>query len=216
MESLSRHDVRRLDAYAIEALGVPSIVLMENAGRNAADVIEQFLNGAAGRGVAVVAGTSNNGGDGFVIARHLSMRGAKVVTFVVASEDKITPDARTNLTIIRNLGLDVRPSAGRLAARDLGEFDLVIDAIGGTGIQGPLRGDLAQAVEQVNLAGRPVVAIDVPTGLDCDTGSPAGLAIKAVMTITMAANKLGFASPQAAQYTGQVRVVDIGVPTTFK
>lgn len=189
---------------------------MENAGRNAADAIEQFVGGAAGgRRIAIVAGGGNNGGDGFVIARHLVMRGAEVVTFLVVPEEKIAADAAVNLKIIRNLGHDIRCIAGELAAKlsgELGKFDLIVDAVGGTGIRGELCGVLAAAVEQINAAGRPIVAIDIPTGLDCDTGAAKGPTVRAAMTVTFVARKKGFDAPDASTYTGEVRLVDIGVP----
>jgi len=210
MESLLREDVRRIDRYAIETLGVPGVVLMENAGRNAADAIAEFLGGTAGKRVAVVSGAGNNGGDGFVVARHLARRGADVVTFLVAPEEKIAGDAAVNLKILRALGVEVR-RAENLSA-ELRRFDAVIDAVGGTGIRGPLRGEAAEAVEQINAAGRPVVALDIPTGLDCDTGEAPGPVVRAAMTVTFVARKKGFDAPGSAVYTGAVRVSDIGIP----
>ena len=214
-ESLSRSDLRAADKCAIDVVKVPGVVLMENAGRNAADAIESFLGGLAGRTVAVVAGAGNNAGDGFVVARHLAMRGAKVATFLVAGRSKISGDAEINLSILDNLGHDVRsiePSEIPKLGKELSRYDVVVDAVGGTGIEGELRGPLADAVEQINASGRPVVAIDIPTGLDCDTGKPAGPAVRAALTVTMFARKKGFDAKGAAEYTGQVRVVDIGVP----
>ncbi|HUT61026.1 MAG TPA: NAD(P)H-hydrate epimerase [Phycisphaerae bacterium] len=213
--SLSRDEVRSVDRYAIETLGVPGVVLMENAGRNAADAIERFLGGAKAKSVAVVAGAGNNGGDGFVIARHLHLRGARVVVFLVADRQKLAADAAVNLGIIEKLGLDVRPAGGanlNKLADELRRFDLIVDAVGGTGIRGALRGETAAAVEQINAAGRPVVAVDIPTGLDCDTGAAAGPAVKADMTVTFVARKKGFDAPGAERYTGTVVVADIGVP----
>jgi NAD(P)H-hydrate epimerase len=216
MESLSRNQVRAVDRHAIETLGVPGVVLMENAGRNAADAIERFLGSAAGKSVAIVAGAGNNGGDGYVVARHLAMRGAKVSTFLAAPREKITGDAAVNLRIIDNLGHDIRESAGQGELKRLAEslrgFDLIVDAVGGTGIQGAPRGDIATAIEQINACGRPVVAIDIPTGLDCDTGQAPGPAVRAAMTVTFVARKKGFDAPGASAYTGEVVVADIGIP----
>ena len=240
--SLTRDQVRAIDRHAIEALGVSGVVLMENAGRGAADAIEEFLANQPGRAcnllhaeshgvcktshgeshpalkgvsVAVVAGAGNNGGDGYVVARHLYIRGAKAAVFLVAEEARITGDALVNLKIIRNLGLDIRQvlaaDIGRLSEQ-LGEFDLIVDAVGGTGIQGRLRGAQAAAVEQINAAGRPVVALDIPTGLDCDTGAAEGPVVRAALTVTFAARKKGFDAPGASIYTGRVVVADIGVP----
>ena len=213
--SLSRDEVRALDRIAVERLGISGLVLMENAGRQVADAAVRMCGGAADKSVAVVAGAGNNGGDGFVAARHLTIRGAKTITFLVSPESKITGDAAENLKIIRKMGLRVRqliPASMAELAGELRKHHLIIDAIGGTGIAGPLRDDLAAAVEQVNLSGRPVLAVDIPTGLDCDTGLSPGPTIRAALTVTMAARKKGFDAPGAKDYTGEVLVADIGVP----
>ena len=216
MKSLSRDEVRRIDRLAIETLGVSGLVLMENAGRGAADAIEDLLGGsAASKAVAIVAGGGNNGGDGFVVARHLALRGASVCTFLVAPADQLTADAAANLAILRKLGHDVRPvdaqALGGLADQ-LRRFDVVVDAVGGTGVRGALRGEMAAAVDAINAAARPVVAIDIPTGLDCDTGAAAGPAVRAALTVTFIARKKGFDVPGAEAYTGRVVVADIGIP----
>jgi NAD(P)H-hydrate epimerase len=215
MRSLTRDQTRAIDRFAIEQLGVPGVVLMENAGRLCADAVGDFLHGPAGRKVAICAGAGNNGGDGFVVARHLSMRSASVVVFLVSPADKLSGDAEINYRIARNLGLDIREvHSAELAnlSMELRGFDVIVDAVGGTGICGALRGDIAVAVEQINAAGRPVVAVDIPTGLDCDTGQAEGPAVRAKLTVTMVARKKGFDAPASAEYTGEVRVVDIGIP----
>jgi NAD(P)H-hydrate epimerase len=218
MRPLTREEMRSVDAYAIETLGIPGLILMENAGRNTAGVITERLGGPAGKRVAIVAGAGNNGGDGFVIARHLANRGAAVTTFVIAPEDKIGGDAKTNYNAIRALEHDVQrveehetPKLVRL----LDGADVVVDAAGGTGIRGELRGTLATAVEQINAADAPVVAVDIPTGLDCDTGSADGGCVKAECTVTMAAMKKGFRADGAEEFTGEVVVVDIGIPVEW-
>jgi len=214
-EALSRRQVRELDRLAIEQWGVPGVVLMENAGRNVADAIEEFLGGASGKRVAVVAGCGNNGGDGFVVARHLHVRGATPVVFLVGDPAGMARDAAVNFAILPHLNVEVRQRRGEATAKlaaELGEFDLVVDALGGTGIRGALRGDAASAVEHVNAADRPVVAVDIPTGLDCDTGQAPHPTVRADLTVTFLARKLGFDAPQAGEYTGRVVVADIGVP----
>jgi len=215
MGVLSRDEIRSIDRCAIETLGVPGVVLMENAGRQGADAVQELLAARGGRTVAVVAGAGNNGGDGFVIARHLALRGFRTATFLVAPPDKVGGDAAVNLGILRALGADVREvGEGGLTrlAEDLRGFDVVVDAVGGTGIRGALRGAMATAVEQINAAGRPVAAVDIPTGLDCDTGQAAGPCVRAVLTVTFAAGKKGFDAPGSAELTGEIRVADIGVP----
>ncbi len=218
--SLSREQVREIDRLAIEVAGVPGVVLMENAGRNAADEIETFIRARSARGpvrVAVVAGAGNNGGDGYVIARHLSMRGMEAAVFLVSPAEKIAGDALVNLEILRRLGGQVHDCAdgdpADLADR-LRAFDVIVDAVGGTGIRGALRGVLAGVVEAINAAGQsvPVIAVDIPTGLDCNTGQVQQCAVRAEMTVTFVARKTGFDAPGASDWTGEVRVVDIGVP----
>jgi NAD(P)H-hydrate epimerase len=251
--SLSREQVRALDRRAIEEFGVPGVVLMENAGRGATHHVEEFLSNASaggvkGKRVAIVAGAGNNGGDGYVVARHLHIRGAVPVVFLVAEPAKIVGDAAINLNIVRKLGIEVRevllagchaltPPGGRACpsspcpspqtgksmapgtpcetaelAAVLRTFDLVVDAVGGTGIRGPLKGPQAVAVEQINAAGVPVIALDIPTGLDCDTGAAEGPVVRAALTVTFAARKKGFDALGAERYTGRVVVADIGVP----
>ncbi len=248
--ALSRAEVRECDRRAIQDLGVPGVVLMENAGRNATDVICRHFAGLArraepqgspehsgrvgaeaaptlradsdanlptlpGRSVAIVAGTGNNGGDGFVIARHLLLRGSRVAVFVAGPPEKMTPDASANFGILHKLNVDtelITPETILALSGRLAGFDILIDAVGGTGVSGPLRGEAAEVVRQMNASGRPVVAVDIPTGMDCDTGQAYDPCVKADLTVTMVAPKLGFATPGAEQFTGKVVVVDIGVP----
>lgn len=226
MESKSRDEVRRIDRCAIETVGVNGLVLMENAGRQTADAVCELLGGAEGKSVAIVAGAGNNAGDGFVVARHLGLRGARVATFLVVPREKVSGDAAENLAILERLDHEVVPLADRDELANLSDrltaFDLIVDAVGGTGIRGELRGGLAQAVQQINTASgaagetsgdpKDVVAVDIPTGLDCDTGEPAGDAVRATLTVTYAARKKGFDAPGAAACTGEVRLADIGIP----
>ncbi len=217
---MSRQQVRGIDATAIEVLGIPGVILMENAGRCCADAIEDFWPWPEDQRqrVAIVCGSGNNGGDGYVIARHLALRGAGVVTFVICDRKTITGDAAINLSAIESLKHDIRFVSSEhiwSLGRVLGDFDLVVDAIGGTGISGALRGDVAAAVGQINSAGLPVMAVDIPTGLDCDTGEAQGAVVHAELTVTFVASKLGFDNPESAVYTGQVRVADIGIPASI-
>ncbi|MCY2924638.1 MAG: NAD(P)H-hydrate epimerase, partial [Planctomycetota bacterium] len=196
MDSLSRDEVRRVDRWVIEVLGLPGLVLMENAGRQAADAACELLGARRPGRVAVVAGAGNNGGDGFIAARHLLLRGLEVITFLIAPPEKVVGDARVNLQALRNLKADVLAiGPGELPGlvNALKEFDVVVDALGGTGIRGALQGDIAAAVQAVNAANRPVVAVDIPTGLDCDSGQATGPAIRAAVTVTFVAPKIGFA-----------------------
>ncbi len=216
MAAIRRQEVRHIDQWAIEQIGLPGVVLMENAGRQAADLAEQMLDQARGAAAAIVAGAGNNGGDGFVIARHLALRGYQPAVFLVAPREKLSADAAVNLHVLERLNLTVQDvGAERIGALadHLTPADLVIDAVGGTGITGDLRGVLAEAVRQINAAARPVLAIDIPTGLDCDTGQAGDPCVRATATVTFVDRKPGFDAPGSVEFTGPVTVADIGVPT---
>ncbi|MBT3278902.1 MAG: NAD(P)H-hydrate epimerase [Phycisphaerales bacterium] len=219
---LTREEVRDLDMFTTEALGIPAAVLMENAGRQAAEAIASLFarkDGAPPEMVAIVTGGGNNGGDGHVIARHLSNWGVEAVTFLVADPQNVTGDALMNLHA--NLAMDMpvytlSPEWADDLSDELAKFDVVIDAIGGTGMTGELRKETAEVVNQINACGKPVVAIDIPTGLDCDTGEPLenSPAVYAKFTITFVAEKQGFADNASQAYTGNVIVADIGINAT--
>ena len=215
MDALTRQQVRQVDRWAIEHLGATGLVLMENAGRQAADVAWDMLNRAGGRRAVIVAGSGNNGGDGFVVARHLCLRGAEPTVCLLGPADKLTGDAAANVRILERMPMPICfVDAGDMLplTAALGRADLVVDAIGGTGIIGPLRGPAAEAVRQINAAGKDVLAIDIPTGLDCDTGEPTDPTVRAAATVTFVARKIGFDNPASQAYTGPVTVADIGVP----
>jgi NAD(P)H-hydrate epimerase len=215
---MSRDEVRRVDAWAIEEIGLPGVVLMENAGRSGAELAREKLAGVDGPKVCVFCGTGNNGGDGCVIARHLLNAGIGVRIVLCGARDKMRGDARTNLEILERLGhaaelLD--PGAQDLSARVgacAAEADLIVDALFGTGLHGELSRDFQSLIEAINRLGRPILAVDIPSGLDCDTGVPLGAAIRAAWTVTFVALKKGFlASPEASRYTGAVHLASIGV-----
>lgn len=213
-DTLTREQVRAVDAWAIEHLKVPALVLMENAGRQVADVACKMLDDAGGGAVGVLAGAGNNGGDGFVAARHLRLRGLDVRVWRVAPPEKLSDDAAENLRVYRALGGAVEPveTVDEDRAKQWGGCAVLIDALGGTGIRGALRGLLAEAVEAANVTDRPILAVDIPTGLDCDTGQAEGPAVRAAKTVTFVARKAGFDVPDSRGYTGAVLVADIGVP----
>ncbi len=220
---LSRTQMRAFDAHAIQTSRVPSIVLMENAGRGAADVIERELLGgrAAGRRIVVVCGAGNNGGDGFVVARHLLARGARVEAWLAGDLAKATPDCRANHDAFAGIG-------GKIASVPLGQAlddfgaalagaDVVVDALFGTGLDRPIVEPLATVVRQMNearLVARHarLAALDVPSGLHADTGVSLGACIEADLTVSFAHLKLGHVTGHGAAMSGPVHVVDIGVP----
>jgi NAD(P)H-hydrate epimerase len=212
--TLTRDQARAFDQWAIETLGAPSAILMENAGRQSADAVCELLGQAGDGPVGVLAGTGANGGDGFVAARHLRVRSAAMRVWLVGAREKVSGAAATNLRLLEALGVEIESagSADEALLAELRGCSVLVDALGGTGIRGALRGDLAETVERVNRADRPIVAIDIPTGLDCDTGAAEGPAIRATRTVTFVARKAGFDADGAAEYTGEVTVADIGAP----
>jgi NAD(P)H-hydrate epimerase len=218
MKVMTRDEVREFDRRAVEDLGVPGIVLMENAGRQAADAAARLLDQSHGRRALVVAGRGNNGGDGFVVARHLAARGRTVEVLLACEPDKLTGDARTNFLPLAPLGIPVAQlgddpgAAAAMILRAAQRADLVVDALLGTGLTGQVRQPLRAIIEAMNASGKPVLAIDIPSGLCADTGRPLGAAVRATATATFVAMKKGFLAPGADGYTGRVIVADIGVP----
>lgn len=216
LRSLSRAEVRAIDRRALEEFGLPGIVLMENAGRNAAAILHTLAPGAA---IAIVCGRGNNGGDGFVMARHLELAGHAVRLLLTGDPAGLTGDAATNhrVAVAAGMPLVCMESASPATWEEaLAGADWVVDALLGTGVAGPARDATATAIAAINRtreAGTArVFAVDLPSGLDCDTGQPLGPCVRADVTATFVARKSGFDQPGAAAFTGVVHVIDIGVP----
>ena len=214
---MSRDEVRAFDAWAINELGVPGVILMENAGRGCTEIIIEKLSRITGRNVCIFCGTGNNGGDGYVIARHLYNEGFLVHVVICGKKEKVKGDALINLKIIDGMDISIKellPSGANVAdkvAQVCAENDLIVDALFGTGLTGRLRKDYVELVQAINSADKPIVAVDIPSGLDCDTGRVLGAAVKAATTVTFVAVKKGFKSLEAARYTGEVYVASIGI-----
>ena len=219
---MSRNEVRAFDQWAINTLGIPGVVLMENAGHSCAELIKEKLSGIAAPKVCIFCGTGNNGGDGFVIARHLLNSGFDIVIVICGERSKIKGDAKTNLDILEQMGrpieqlnlcADIRNQVKAFAAG----ADMLVDSLFGTGLTGRLNSEYKELIESINSLNRPVLAVDIPSGLDCDSGKPLGAAVKAAYTVTFVALKNGFTAPQAAEYTGEIFVASIGVePDSIK
>jgi NAD(P)H-hydrate epimerase len=207
---LTRVQVREIDRRAIEEFGVPGVVLMENAGRGTAELL---LSLGVSRSVAICCGKGNNGGDGFVIARHLDNHDVSVRVLLFAEAEELTGDAAVNFRILQRAGLSpqVQPNAAELAG-ELSAAEWVVDALFGTGLQGAVRPPFDYIIDTINANGKPVLAVDIPSGLDCDTGLSVGATIRATHTATFVAPKVGFANPAAQPWLGEVHVVDIGAP----
>jgi ADP-dependent NAD(P)H-hydrate dehydratase / NAD(P)H-hydrate epimerase len=216
MRVLNTEQMREADRRTIEDIGIPSIVLMENAGRQAVAAMEAAFEDLATSRVAVVCGRGNNGGDGFVVARTLVQRGVDTAVFLLGSVADVRGDARTNLEVIGRIGMTVveitNAQEWELHSTALADCDLLVDAILGTGFHGRLNGFLETVVADLNSLGLPIVAIDLPTGVSADSATVSGLAIEASMTVTLAAPKIPLVFPPADTHAGDLVIADIGVP----
>ncbi len=212
-QPLSREQVRDVDLRAVEDFYMPSILLMENAGRGAAEVLEsQGINGP----ILICAGKGNNGGDGFVMARHLENRGHEVRVLLFCDPKTLKGDAAINFQILEAANTPLEVWAAKVGATPLSKrlrgADWIVDALLGTGTQGEIRDPFATIIQAINQSSAKVLAVDLPSGMDCDTGQPLGPCVKADVTATFVARKIGFDAPGASNLTGVVHVVDIGVP----
>lgn len=209
---LNRRQVREVDRRAIEEFGLPGVVLMENAGRGAAELLLRL--GVRGR-VVICCGKGNNGGDGYVIGRHLDNHGIAVRVLRFTRPGELTGDAAINHHVLTKTpvslvdGLELDPAA---LAAELAQAEWVVDALLGTGLTGKVRSPLDHVIAAINASQAKVLAVDLPSGLDCDTGEPLGVAVRAHHTATFVAPKPGFTVAEANAFVGVVHVVDIGVP----
>jgi NAD(P)H-hydrate epimerase len=214
MKFVTSETMRAIDSECIDKLGIPGLKLMENAGVGTVRFIERELGPQKDRTVTVVCGKGNNGGDGFVIARELRRSGASVSVYLVGHRDDVSGDARTNLG---RLGLEnvVELSDGRSIAgfvEVMTKSDFIVDAVFGTGFNGVPRGLSGTVIGQMNACGRPVLAVDVPSGLNATTGIAEGECVNAAWTCTMGLSKRGFYMDHGRACVGKLHVVDIGVP----
>lgn len=217
----TREQTRAFDAWAIEEMGIPGIVLMENAGQGCALAIQERFIRSPETQVVFVCGTGNNGGDGFVIARHLLNAGLNIRVLLCGNANRVRGDARLNLEVLERQNgplqvLHLHDKQGfKSLENHLAKADLVVDALFGTGLQGSPRSPYPQVIECMNQTTCPIAAVDIPSGLDCDTGEPWGQAVRAYLTVTFVAMKKGFLAKQAQRYTGDVLVTGIGIEPAF-
>lgn len=214
---LSRAEVREIDRRVIEEFGLPGIVLMENAARGCVEcLVREGMTGP----VVICAGRGNNGGDGFVMARHLENRGISVKVLLFGDPEKLRGDAAINFGVLTRSGTPLKIMNGAVSEAELPAeldgADWIVDALLGTGSQGSLRPPFPSIIRAINNSGARVLAVDLPSGMDCDSGLPADpdcpVMVKAEVTTTFVARKQGFDHPSAAEYTGRVYVVEIGAP----
>jgi len=216
MRVVTAEQMQQLDQRAIEHYGIPGIVLMENAGRGSAEFLLQRYPQLRRSVVAIVTGKGNNGGDGFVIARHLANQGVSVKVYLLADPKVLRGEAETNYQILQRMKADILsiPSHTEYqkVKRDLEKVDLLIDGIFGTGLDSEVRGYYREVIDHLNTLQKPIAAIDIPSGLDANTGKALGTAIRATLTLTFGLPKVGLLIPPGTEYVGELRLIDIGIP----
>ena len=216
MRVLTTVQMQEADRAAIGTAGIPSIVLMENAGRQVVAAMERQIPDLYDQRIAVVCGKGHNGGDGFVVARLLATGGAEISVYLAVPETAVRGDARQTLTALRALDLDVttaaEPDAWAACVSQIAQADLIVDALFGTGLSRPLTGHWADVVHGLNATGVPIVSVDLPSGLSADTGAIIGATVDAALTVTLGAPKVSLLVPPAATRVGELAVADIGIP----
>ena len=205
--SLTTAQMAEVDRLMIQEYGILLIQMMENAGRDLAEQALRMLGSRMpDRKAVVLCGAGNNGGGGMVAARHLHNRGTRVSVRLVAETSRLKDIPAQQWRILQRIGL---PEAG---AADLDQADLILDALIGYGLQGDPRDEIARWIDRANAAGRPVLALDTPSGLDTTTGLPGKPCIRAMATLTLALPKIGLLAPEARPFVGDLYLADIGVP----
>ncbi|MDD4907445.1 MAG: NAD(P)H-hydrate epimerase [Candidatus Omnitrophica bacterium] len=216
MKSVTREQMKRLDAAAIKRCGIPALILMENAGRASAEEALKMLLMKGTRRAAVFCGYGNNGGDGFVCARHLINRGIQTRIYLVGRKKEFSEEARINYQILRKMGQGFKLiqdiSVFGKIEKEIKRCHLLIDGIFGIGLRGGLDRFYQELFSMLNAARIPILALDIPSGLDADTGKPLGTAVQAAKTVTFGMLKKGLAGKQARKFTGRISVADISLP----
>ena len=215
---MSREQVRSFDAWAIREMGIPGSVLMENAAKNCTQVITDHFNEQIAQGVCIFCGSGNNWGDGFVIARHLVNHEVAVHILLCTNPAKLKGDAKLNYAICQHLNVPIQTLdlASDSLCRDVEKAvegcGLLVDALLGTGLQGQLKDPMALLISSINSHNIPIVSVDIPSGLDCDTGLPLPVCIEAAATVTFVALKKGFVdNSESRRATGRVFTADVGI-----
>ncbi len=219
MKLLTAVQMRELDRKTIEEIGIPGVVLMENAGRAAAELLHRHYAKLFPGPILILSGKGNNGGDGYVMARHLMNRGWQVHTLVLAAAEAIGGDAAVNLSALQRMQGQVSfvPNEVQLAAALTAETGarLLVDALFGTGLSSAVRGHYAWAIDWINASGVPVLAVDIPSGVDATSGHLLGRAVRADMTVAFACPKLGQVVYPGAEFCGILTTADIGIPAAL-
>jgi hydroxyethylthiazole kinase-like uncharacterized protein yjeF len=216
MYLVTANEMQKMDRSTIESFGLPGRILMENAGRGATQFFLEQFKDAENKKIGVIAGRGNNGGDGFVIARYLAQKGIRVTVYLLSEHQKVSGDAAANLKLLSPLKVPVIeiPDAKSFSAHEtaMRHEAIWIDAILGTGLRSDVKGFFKDVIDFINQLNKPVFAVDIPSGLNSDTGQPCGACIRADATATFAFAKTGHFLFPGADYTGNLEIIDIGVP----
>ncbi|MCF7874042.1 MAG: NAD(P)H-hydrate epimerase [Candidatus Omnitrophica bacterium] len=215
MNAITAGQMKKVDKAAMDEFGIPSLILMENAGRAAADIAYKMLIDKKGK-VICICGKGNNGGDGFVCARHLINKGINILVFLTCSRDRLKGDAKINFSILEKIKVPIYELTKKDDFTDLKNeiinSQLVVDAIFGIGITGKIKEPYSEIIETINKNKNETLALDIPSGLDATDGVPLGKCIKANRTATFAAPKTGLVTKEGPEFCGEVIVVDIAIP----
>ncbi len=212
MKAISKKQAQDIDKIAQEKFGITALQLMENAGRSTAEIAHDMLD-KAGR-IAIFCGKGNNGGDGFVAARHLLSKGIDVDVYLLVGYNDVKNDAKVNLDILSALGLSINEliSPASLRKIDFSSYALIIDAIIGIGLSGKIKGIAEDIIRNINNTQTLVLSVDIPSGLDADSGARPGICVEADKTITFVSIKTGMTGTSGSSYCGEIVIRDIGFP----
>ncbi len=214
MKLVTVEEMREIERRAIEEFGVPSLQLMEKAGRAVAEAVGEMLSHLPGKRVAIFAGRGNNGGDGFVAARYLLEEGIEVKTYLLGRKEEVKGDAEANLKRLTQPLIEIKEKKDLDKVRDdLVGVNLIIDALLGTGTRGEVKGIWKETIELLNQSGSPIISVDIPSGLEGNKGEPLGVCVKATRTVTMGLPKRGLVLYPGAEYAGELKIAAIGLPS---
>lgn len=211
MKTVTAEEMKQIDREAVEKYGIPAIILMENAAISGAFCVLRMLKSKKDR-VTFFCGQGNNGGDGFACARHLLNRGIKITVYFAGEKEKLTEEAKINYEILLRMGQSVLKPDIMFIRKELLRTDLIVDALLGIGLKEKVREPYYSLIMAINASAKPVLALDIPSGLDATSGEACGIVVQAAQTVTFGLLKKGLVSPQAKKYTGKIIVGDIGLP----
>ena len=216
MRYVTSREMKEIDRRTIEEFGIPLLILLENAGRGAAETVLGMLLDKDNKKVVCVCGRGNNGGDGFVCVRHLINAGVDAEVFLIGEPSMLKGEAKINFDILRKMEAKIKvlktDKDFELFEEKLKDAQLIVDAIFGIGLSGEIKEPYGIAIKLMNRSKKPILAIDVPSGLDADTGSMLGICVKAEKTVTFGLPKTGFIKNDGPSSVGELIIADISIP----